>query len=138
MDKKTGPAVSKPPRGTETILVVEDELIVRLTVCNMLQRLGYTVLPAESGMSALKVWEKYKDRIQLLLTDIVMPGGMTGFELARQLKTDHSQLKIIYTSGYSGNLTDKRLTMVEGVNFLQKPYAPQKLAEVLRKNLDPA
>ncbi len=134
---QASPTAVSLPRGTETILVVEDELIVRLTVSNMLQRFGYTVLPAESGVEALKVWQKHKDRIQLLLTDIVMPDGMTGYELARQLHADRPRLKIIYTSGYSGNLADKRLTMEEGVNFLQKPYAPQKLAEALRKNLDP-
>jgi len=60
-EKKSGPTTSTLPRGTETILVVEDELIVRLTVCNLLQRFGYTVLPAESGAEALKVWQKHKD-----------------------------------------------------------------------------
>jgi signal transduction histidine kinase/ligand-binding sensor domain-containing protein/CheY-like chemotaxis protein len=136
-EKKSGPTTTILPRGTETILVVEDELIVRLTVCNLLQRFGYTVLPAESGAEALKVWQKHKDRIQLLLTDIVMPGNMPGYELARQLLAEKPQLKIIYTSGYSEDLADKRVTLMEGVNFLQKPYAPQQLAEALRKTLDP-
>jgi len=136
-EKKSGPMTTTLPRGTETILVVEDELIVRLTVCNLLQRFGYTVLPAESGAEALKVWQKHKDRIQLLLTDIVMPGNMPGYELARQLLAEKPQLKIIYTSGYSEDLADKRVTLMEGVNFLQKPYAPQQLAEALRKTLDP-
>jgi CheY-like chemotaxis protein len=136
-EKKSGPTTSTLPRGTETILVVEDELIVRLTVCNLLQRFGYTVLPAESGAEAIKVWQKHKDRIQLLLTDIVMPGNMPGYELARQLLAEKPQLKIIYTSGYSEDLADKRVTLMEGVNFLQKPYAPQQLAEALRKTLDP-
>ena len=136
-EKKSGPTTSTLPRGTETILVVEDELIVRLTVCNLLQRFGYTVLPAESGAEALKVWQKHKDRIQLLLTDIVMPGNMPGYELAHQLQAEKPQLKVIYTSGYSEDLANKRLTLMEGVNFLQKPYAPQQLAEALRKTLDP-
>ena len=136
-ERKTGTATADLPGGTETILVVEDELIVRLAVSTMLQRFGYTVLSAESGREALKTWQKHKDRIQLLLTDIVMPDGVSGYELARQLQADQPQLKVIYTSGYSGNVADRRLTMVEGVNFLQKPYAPQKLAEALRKNLGP-
>jgi len=136
LEEKTGLAISKLPRGTETILVVEDELIVRLTVSNMLQRFGYTVLLAASGLEALKVWQQHKDRIQLLLTDIVMPDGLTGYELARQLQVEKPEVKIIYTSGYTGDLADKRLTMMEGINFLQKPYAPQKLAEALRKSLD--
>jgi signal transduction histidine kinase/CheY-like chemotaxis protein len=131
-----GPASAPLPSGSETILVVEDELMVRLTVCHTLQHLGYTVLPAASGREALKVWQQDWPRIQLLLTDIVMPDGLTGYELARQLQLEKPTLKIIYTSGYSGELGDKRLTLEEGTNFLQKPYAPQKLAEALRKNLD--
>jgi CheY-like chemotaxis protein len=62
---------------------------------------------------------------------------MPGYELARQLLAEKPQLKIIYTSGYSEDLADKRVTLMEGVNFLQKPYAPQQLAEALRKTLDP-
>jgi len=133
---KSRPAISSLPRGTETILVVEDEVIVRLAVGNLLQRFGYTVLLAASGVEAITVWQNEKYRVQLLLTDIVMPDGMTGYELARQLQDEKPELKVIYTSGYSGDLADKRLTMVEGVNFLQKPYAPRKLAEALRRNLD--
>ena len=136
-EMKTRSSISTLPRGTETILVVEDEVIVRLAVSNMLQRFGYTVLAAGSGVEALTVWKNDKDRIHLLLTDIVMPDGMTGYELACQLQAEKPRLKIIYTSGYSGDLADKRLRMIEGVNFLQKPYAPRKLAEALRKNLDP-
>ena len=134
--KPAGPAATTLPRGTETILVVEDELIVRLSVGNMLQRFGYTVYTAASGVEALKVWREHRGEIQLLLTDIVMPDGVGGFELAGQLQAEMPGLKIIYTSGYSGDLADKRLTLVEGVNFLQKPYAPQILAAALRKNLD--
>jgi len=135
-EKPAEPTVADLPHGTETILLVEDELIVRLTVSNMLQRFGYTILPANSGVEALEVWKQHKHRIQLLLTDIVMPDGLTGYELARQLQAEKPQLKIIFTSGYSGDVADKRLTLVEGVNFLQKPYASQKLAETVRKNLD--
>lgn len=133
--KKFPPVISSLPRGTETILVVEDERILRLSVCNMLQRLGYTILSASSGVEARSVWQKHKDRIHLLLTDIVMPDGMTGHELGRLLQAENPQLKVIYTSGYIGNQADKRLPMVEGVNFLPKPYAPQKLADILRRNL---
>ena len=104
----------------------------------MLQRFGYRCSPTESGVEALKVWEKNRDRIELLLTDIVMPDGMTGYELARQLLTDKPELKVIYTSGYSADLGGRHSLLVEGVNFLQKPYAPQALAEILRKSLDAA
>ena len=134
--EKTGPAAPDLPRGTETILLVEDERIVSLTISNMLQRLGYTVLLAGSGVEALNVWQINKDRIRLLLTDIVMPDGMNGYELGRQLQDDNPQLKVVYSSGYTGSQTDKRQAMVEGVNFLQKPYPARKLAEILRKSLD--
>jgi len=134
--KAVAPEFSKLPRGTENILVVEDEAIVRLMVGNMLQRFGYTVWLADSGAEALSVWQKQKDRIQLLLTDIVMPDGLTGHELARRLQSENPRLKAIYTSGYSSDMGSRHSTLVEGVNFLQKPYAPQKLAEILRKNLD--
>jgi len=135
-EKSTGTEPLKLPRGTEGILVVEDEAIVRLIVCNMLQRFGYAVWQAEAGKEAFKIWQKHKNRIQLLLTDIVMPDGMTGHELARQLQGDSPQLKVIYTSGYSADQHSRHSTLVEGVNFLQKPYSPQKLAEILRKSLD--
>ena len=135
-EKKTGTATPALPRGSETILLVEDESIVSLTISNMLQRLGYTVLLAGSGVEALKVWRTHRNRIQLLLTDIVMPDGMNGYELGRQLQDDNLQLKVVYSSGYTGSHNDKRQTMVEGVNFLQKPYPAQKLAEILRKSLD--
>jgi len=136
VEKAAALGISKLPRGTEAILLVEDEAIVRPIVSNLLQRFGYTVWQAESGANALKIWRKHKDQIQLLLTDIVMPDGMTGHDLARQLQADKPQLKVIYTSGYSAELGNRHSTMVEGVNFLQKPYAPQKLAEILRKCLD--
>jgi PAS domain S-box-containing protein len=123
-------------RGTETILVVEDELPVRSLVNNLLQRCGYTVLQAKSGADALKIWQEHKDKIQLLLTDIVMPDNMTGIELGRQLQNDKPELKIIYTSGYSGEAAGKGLPLVEGTNFLAKPYRPEKLTLILRKNLD--
>jgi len=130
------PAPAKLPQGTETIFVVEDATAVRTIVCQTLRRCGYNVLQAESGREALAVWPEYKDRVDLLLTDIVMPNGLTGFELARQLQDAKPGLKVIYTSGYSGDLEGNRSELVEGFNFLQKPYAAPKLAEAVRKNLD--
>ncbi|HXR47027.1 MAG TPA: PAS domain S-box protein [Candidatus Limnocylindrales bacterium] len=128
-------AVAKLPHGTGTILVVEDELAVRLLVSNLLQRCGYTVLAAESGVAAMKVWQEHQDRIQLLLTDIIMPDGMNGYELAQQLQTARPGLKVVYTSGYSGEVVGKSLNLIDGVNFLQKPYLPQKLLQILQDHL---
>ncbi len=136
-DKGGLPGLARFPGGTETLLVVEDEFLVRVAVSKMLQRFGYTVLQAESGEAALKLWPQYKDQIRLLLTDVVMPGGLSGYELARQLQAEQPRLKVIYTSGYNGDLAGERPALTDGLNFLQKPYAPQKLAEALRKNLDP-
>ena len=124
------------PCGTETILVVEDEFEVRLIMENMLQRCGYRVLQAESGPAALEVWREREGKIALLLTDIVLPGGMTGHELALQLQAADPGLKIIYTSGYAPDSLSKHLRLVEGVNFLPKPYHHQTLAHIVRNALD--
>ena len=115
---------------------MEDEQAVRLLVGNLLQRCGYTVLLAVSGIEALNLWEQHKDEIQLLLTDMVLPDGMMGRELAEKLKGEKPQLKVIYTSGYSASVVGKGPSLVEGVNFLQKPYHPQKLAQTVRDCLD--
>jgi signal transduction histidine kinase/ligand-binding sensor domain-containing protein/CheY-like chemotaxis protein len=135
-EKRATSKISCLERRTGTILFVEDELLVRLAVCNMMQHLGYTVLPAESGAKALALWQEHKDQIQVLLTDIVMPDGMSGYELARRLQANKQQLKVIYTSGYSRDLGNKRLELINGVNFLQKPFDPQMLAAALQRNLE--
>ena len=135
-EKSAAPPISQLPRGTETILVVEDEMSVRLILTQLLQRFGYTVLHASSGRAALKIWQDHRDRVRLLLTDIVMPDGVTGYDLARQLQADKPELKVIYTSGYTGDFNGKRSQLVEGVNFLQKPFVPDRLAAILRKNLN--
>jgi PAS domain S-box-containing protein len=134
-EREAAPAATKLPRGTGTILVVEDELAVRVLVSNLLQRCGYTVLAAESGVAAMKVWQEHQDRIQLLLTDIIMPDGMNGYELAQQLQAARPGLKVVYTSGYSGEVVGKSLSLADGVNFLQKPYLPQKLLQMLQDQL---
>jgi PAS domain S-box-containing protein len=126
------------PKGNETILVVEDEQPVRLLVSNQLQRIGYTVLGAPTGPAALEIWKENKDRIHLLLTDMIMPGGMTGRELAERLRTEKPLLKVIYTSGYSTEVLDKAASLIEGFNFLQKPYQSAKLAHAVRDCLDEA
>ena len=135
-EPKTAPADLELPTGVETILVVEDESAVRLLVSNLLQRCGYTVLTAASGVAALDIWKEHKDQVQLLLTDMIMPGGMTGRELAENLRAENPLLKVIYTSGYSTDILEKASTLVDGFNFLQKPYQSQKLAQTVRACLD--
>ncbi|MDB6027932.1 MAG: Blue-light-activated protein [Verrucomicrobiales bacterium] len=122
--------------GKETILVVEDEPALRDLVVDILQLYGYFVYKAESGPAALKLWAKHKDEVDLLLTDLVMPEGMSGRDLAEQLQADKPELKVIYTSGYSPGMAGKDIALLEGFNFLPKPYPPGRLAQMVRECLD--
>ena len=94
------------------------------------------MLEAESGPAALKIWKEQRDRIQLLFTDIIMPENMNGIELGRQLQAEKSSLKVIHTSGYVGKVEDRHTSLKEGINFIRKPFKPEALAEIIRKNLD--
>jgi len=123
-------------RGNETILVVEDEPALRELVVNILELCGYRTYQAETGVAALPVWEKHKDEIDLLLTDMVMPEGMSGRQLAERLQAQDPGLKVIYTSGYSPGMAGKDIALLEGFNFLAKPYPPSRLALVVRECLD--
>nr|MBA3459202.1 PAS domain S-box protein [Deltaproteobacteria bacterium] len=131
-------APATPPTGTETILVVEDDEIVRHHVIALLRRWGYTVLQAVSGVDALELWQRAGDRIDLVLTDLMMPHGVTGRELGNRLRAERPELPVIYTSGYAAEQAVHGEPLVEGVNFLAKPYAPNKLAHLVRERLDDA
>ena len=133
-----GAVVVAMPHGRETILVVEDEPSVRKLVALQLERCGYRVLTAVSGKDALNVWSDQGGGIDLLLTDMVMPDGITGSELGARLAAQDPNLRVIYTSGYSPELAGKGIALIEGENFLQKPYLPGKLAEAVRTCLDRA
>ena len=117
------------------ILVVEDEPSLRLLVRKVLERSGFEVLEAASGTAALELWDHDKPQIDLLLTDMVMPDGMSGRQLAERLKADNPELKVLYSSGYSTDLLGKDLALKEGINFLQKPYPPSKLLQTVRNAL---
>jgi len=127
--------VAAPGRG-ETILIAEDEPALRRLAGRVLRNLGYEVLEAASGVEAIQVWEEHGKKVDLLLTDLVMPDGLTGRELAKRLQTRESGIKVIYTSGYSPDTGETAFTFREGVNFLQKPYLPAKLTEAIRRCLD--
>jgi PAS domain S-box-containing protein len=122
--------------GHETILVVEDEPPVRWTVKNILERYGYKVLEASAGVDALAVWHQHHQEIALLLTDMVMPAGLSGQELAEKFKSQKPTLKVIYTSGYSVEAAGQGLAELDQVRFLQKPYDAEKLALAVRQCLD--
>jgi two-component system cell cycle sensor histidine kinase/response regulator CckA len=102
----------------------------------VLERFGYRVLEAGSGPEALKVWNQVLGAIDLLLTDMVMPGGMTGRELAQQLQAQRRSLKVLYTSGYSMDFVESDLLLHEGTNFVAKPYSGKSLTEAVRACLD--
>jgi PAS domain S-box-containing protein len=121
--------------GKESILIVEDEPGLREIVQEVMREYEYQVTVAASGAEALRVWDKHQGKFDLLLTDMKMPGGMTGLELADGLKKRKPDLKIIYTSGYSDELTGKDLTQ-DNMIFLAKPYLPSQLARLVRKCLD--
>ncbi|HTL59554.1 MAG TPA: response regulator [Candidatus Limnocylindrales bacterium] len=121
--------------GRETILVVEDEPVLRELIREVLQQYDYQVIEARSGIDALRVWDEFDGRIDLLLTDMVMPEGMNGRELAAQLKKRKPELKVIYSSGYSPESTGKDFGHNDTV-FLSKPYLPPQLARTVRQCLD--
>jgi len=124
------------PRGYEGILVVDDDVAVREMIRDVLARQGYRVREAASGRDALDVWQRHHQDIALVLTDIVMPDGMTGPDLVDRLTATRPDLRVIYTSGYSTESDRVEAQLREGVNFLQKPYRPGTLVRLLRQRLD--
>jgi len=141
------PAAGKPPSmeqaeeptslgGSETILVVEDEPALRELVVRQLRKAGYKIIQARSGTEALAIWPQRAREIDLLFTDMVMPDGMTGRDLAETLLAQKPELKIIYTSGYSIDVVEEDFALRKGANFLQKPYQATTLLKVVRASLD--
>jgi PAS domain S-box-containing protein len=122
--------------GQETILLAEDDPALRAAVRTTLGHLGYHVLEAPTGIKALKIWHQHHDDIDLLLTDLMMPDGMTGFALAQSLLTEDARLKVIYMSGYGAEVIGKDLLLHDGINFLNKPFTAQQLDQLIRDNLD--
>jgi len=122
--------------GNETILLVEDDLALRVSLQKMLHKLGYNVLEAYTGLSALEAWKHKRSEINLLLTDLIMPDGMSGKELAKRLLGENPALKTIYISGYSADIAGLDFPVKEGVNFLAKPFEIEKLARIIRNSLD--
>jgi len=125
-------------RGHETILLVEDELGLLKLTRKILERHGYQVLTAGNGQEALNQWQEHRATVALLLTDLVMPGGLSGQELAQRLESEQPQLKVIYISGYSAEIAGKELQLRNGEAFIQKPFATVHLLKTIRHCLDGA
>jgi CheY-like chemotaxis protein len=124
------------PRGTETLLVVEDEPGVRHLAQRVLENQGYTVLRAMNGQHALHLAQEHKGSpIRLVVTDVIMP-LMGGKVMAEWLKTTYPDLKILFTSGYTDDAIAQHGVLDAGVEFLSKPYTPATLVRKVREMLD--
>ncbi|HEX5042259.1 MAG TPA: ATP-binding protein [Candidatus Polarisedimenticolaceae bacterium] len=131
-ENAAAPASEERPRGgQETILLVEDDDSVRAAVVEFLAGLGYRLLQARTGAEALKIAAPF----DLVITDVVMPGGVSGFDLGRQLASRRSGARIIYTSGYTPDPPGPE-ELHEGRNFLSKPFSLDQLARTVRVRLD--
>jgi PAS domain S-box-containing protein len=129
-------AQEKPAKQRETILVVEDETVLREFITSSLQSQGYVVLEAADGMAALKEYRDETVKIDLLLTDMVMPNGVSGAVLAAQLSSRRKDMKVLFTSGYSQELMENSSRLVVGVNFLPKPFDLGRLLKTVRACLE--
>ncbi len=116
----------------QKILVVEDEYLVRELILDTLKNLGYQVLEASNGDQALKLFHEYKDEIDLILTDLIMP-GMNGKKLIDLISRETPNIQVLYMSGYDDNAISRHGLLNEGINYLQKPFSPKKLAEKLQE-----
>jgi PAS domain S-box-containing protein len=123
------------PGGSETVLIVEDDNPLRKLLQRILQQHGYSVLEAENGEDALRVSEAYAGSVDLLITDVVMP-GMGGRETAERLQSIYPSMKVLYTSGYTDNAIVHHGVLATGLNFLQKPFSLEDLARKAREILD--
>jgi two-component system cell cycle sensor histidine kinase/response regulator CckA len=124
------------PRGSETILLVEDEKAVRQLMGNVLEHHGYRIYTAATGVGALEIFHQHRMAIDLLITDMVMPGGISGRALADKLRSEKSKLKIIYCSGYTDEILGKDSPLRENYNFLEKPFQLNKFLRKVRDCLD--
>ncbi len=116
-----------------TIFIVEDEASLREMAAKILRRLGYQVITATDGPEALKLWPQHREQIDLLFTDMMMPGGLTGRELAERLLQEQPRLHVIYSTGYTMDFANPDVKLVEGENLLLKPYDATALTQVVKR-----
>jgi len=122
--------------GSETILLVEDEVRLRTLARKTLAGFGYKILEAGTGSEAVALWQQHSNDIKLLITDLVMPGDMTGRELGERLRRYQPALHIVYTSGYSPDLAGKPEPAGPGTGFIAKPFDIDSLVRTVRATLD--
>lgn len=120
------------PRGCERVLLVEDDPRVRLITSRVLRSAGYSVTEAAQGPEGLTCFEEHCEEIDLLLTDLVMPGQMTGRELADRCRERRSDLPVLFMSGYSKSVAGRELELAPGESFLQKPFTPSQILQSVR------
>ncbi len=125
------------PTGSETLLVVEDESSLRKYIVEVLQPLGYNLIRAANGSEALDLCENYEGEIDLLLTDVIMP-GINGRQLADKLVHNRPEMKVIFMSGYTSDAIARHGVLEDGVNFMQKPVTSSMIANKIRNVLDAA
>ncbi|HVH68611.1 MAG TPA: PAS domain S-box protein [Gemmatimonadales bacterium] len=131
----TAPPLERAPRGTETVLLAEDETPVRAIARQVLERQGYTVLEAPTAEKALAIAAQYSGAIHLLLTDVIMP-GMNGRELATRLAHVRPETRVIFMSGYTDDTVMRHGVLELGSTYVQKPFAPDAIARKVREVLD--
>ncbi len=134
---KTVAPVHKAPRQAETVLVVEDEEIVRELVCTVLSDSGYEVLCAPNGTEGLLMSDTHQGKIALMITDVVMP-QMGGLELAREVTARRPETRVLYVSGYSEDDMSEQGILAADLEFLEKPFTPQALTRKVRAVLNPS
>jgi two-component system cell cycle sensor histidine kinase/response regulator CckA len=134
--EETAPKEREAPiGGTETILLGEDDPVVRQLTRTILEQFGYTVIEARDGEEAVANFAENRDAIRLLLLDIVMP-KKSGKAAAEEIKTTGSDVRVLYTSGYTANIVHQKGILEEGLNFITKPFAPHELLKKVREVLD--
>jgi len=127
--------IDELPKGTETVLLVEDEDIVRTLTRQILEICGYTVFEAANGKDALSICDNYQGQIHLLMTDVVMP-EMGGRELAEKVALSYPKMGLLFTSGYTDDAVVRHGVIESATSFIQKPYAADALARKVRYILD--
>jgi CheY-like chemotaxis protein len=134
-DTTAQPIDISSPKGSETVLLVEDEESVRRLARQILEQSGYRVLEASVGTEAVRLCQEYQQPIDLLLTDVIMPES-SGREVAERLRKLRPNIKVLFTSGYTDEAIVHHGVLDQGVEFIQKPFSPGALARKVREVLD--